>query len=133
MIKEVLFKCKINGRARSKKNSKQIFRTRSGRPFISSSNEFKRWAVFASGYIARAKKIDTIDHPVNLSVKCYYKNHQHEQDLENIISSVSDVLEDCGVIKNDKLFYSYNGSLKIFGSELEHIEIEITRLDDIIC
>lgn len=127
---EILFKCRINGRARSKKNSKQIFRTRLGRPFISSSNEFKKWAAFASGYVARAKKIETIDYPVNLSVKCYYSNKKHQQDLDNILASVSDVLEDCDVIKNDNLFHSYDGSRKIYGSETDYIEVEITRLCD---
>ena len=31
----------------SLKNSKQIFRTRSGRPFITSSNRSKEWRIYA--------------------------------------------------------------------------------------
>jgi Holliday junction resolvase RusA-like endonuclease len=120
-----LFSIKINGRARSKKNSKTIARTPAGRPFITSSRIYKAWQVYATMTICR-KKFDTINHPCNLSVKCYYKDHQHEQDLENIISSVADVLQESGVIKNDKLFYSYDGSRKIFGSDTEFVEIEIT-------
>lgn len=122
----VLFKCKINGRARSKKNSKTIAKTPQGRPFITSSRIYKAWATYAILTISR-KKFDTIQNPCNLSVKCYYKDHQHEQDLENIISSVADVLQESGVIKNDKLFYSYDGSRKIFESESEFVEIEITE------
>lgn len=128
MTQEILFKCRILGRARSKKNSKQIFRTKSGRPFISSSNEYKRWAIFAS-MVVNTKKIDKIiDFPCNLSVKCFYTKKTHMQDLDNIIASVCDVLEDCQIIKNDNLFYSYDGSKKIYESDFDAVEIEITKI-----
>ena len=126
-----LFQVKINGRARTKKNSKQIFRGKNGRPFITSSNQFKQWAIYAGLFIRRANNlISPIDKPCNLTVKCYYKNHQHEQDLENVIASIADVLEDNGVIKNDKLFYSYDNSRKIFDSESEYLEIIISDFQD---
>lgn len=126
---EVLFQCRINGRARCKKNSKQLFRIKkTGKMFISSSDLYKKWALFASCYVNRAKKTQTIDFPCNLSIKCYYKNHAHEQDLDNVIASVCDVLEDCAVVKNDKLFYSYNGSCKYFDSENEYLEVIVTKL-----
>lgn len=125
----ILFELKLNGRARSKKNSKQIWRGKNGKPFITSSDLYKKWAFYASFFVKKEKaKIKTIDYPCNLSVKCYYIDHKHEQDLENIISSVSDLLEDCEVIKNDKLFYSYDGSCKIFNSDSEFVEIKISKL-----
>lgn len=125
----ILFKCKINGRARAKKNGKRILQNRkTGKRFIGSSEEYQRWAIFAGLFIRRSATEPTIDYPVNLKLVCHYVNHAHEQDLENIISSVSDVLEDNGVIKNDKLFYSYDGSRKIFGAEKDFIEIEITKI-----
>jgi Holliday junction resolvase RusA-like endonuclease len=130
-MSEIIFECKINGRARSKKNSKQILRSKSGKPFIASSNEYKKWAFFASQMIRlKWRNRGAIEKPCNLTVICTYKNHQHEQDLENIISSISDVLEDCGVIKNDKLFYSYDGSRKIFDdSAVESVYFAIKYLD----
>ena len=96
--------------------------------FISSSDLYKKWALFASCYVRRAKTLDAIDYPCNLSVVAYYANNKHKQDLDNVIASVSDILEDCGVIKNDNLFYSYNGSLKVYDSESEYILITITKL-----
>jgi Holliday junction resolvase RusA-like endonuclease len=130
-MSEIIFECKINGRARSKKNSKQILRSKTGRPFIASSTEYKKWAFFASQMIRiKWRNRESIIKPCNLTVICTYKNHQHEQDLENIISSISDVLEDCGVIKNDKLFYSYDGSRKIFDdSAIESVYFAIKYLD----
>jgi Holliday junction resolvase RusA-like endonuclease len=99
--------------------------------FIGSSSEFLKWATFAGLFFRRAKTLETIDYPVNLEVRCYFVNHAHEQDLENVISSVADVLEDVGVISNDKLFHSYDGSRKIFGAETDYLEIKITKLDPI--
>lgn len=129
-MSEILFQCKISGRARSKKNSKQLFKNKStGKMFISTSDLFKKWALFAACHINRAKSKYTIDFPCNLKVIATYKNHQHSQDLDNVIASVCDVLEDCGVIKNDNLFYSYDGSKKVYGIDQENITIEITRLN----
>lgn len=124
----LLFKCKIPGRARSKKNSKQIMIARGGRRFIGSSKEFKAWAAFAAGFIVRARAqsgLQTIDYPCNLTVRGHYRNHQHNQDLDNLITSVCDVLQDCEIIKDDKFFYSYDGSKKIYESETDFVEIEI--------
>lgn len=129
-MSEILFQCKINGRAKSKKNSKQLFKNKStGKMFISTSDLFKKWALFAACHINRAKSKDTIDYPCNLSVKAYYSNKKNQQDLDNVITSVCDVLENCQVIKNDNLFYSYDGSIKVYDSEQEFITIEITRLN----
>ncbi len=129
-MSEILFQCKISGRAKSQKNSKQLFKNkRTGKMFISTSDLFKKWSIFAACHINRSKKNVTIDYPCNLSVKAYYKNKQHSQDLDNVIASVCDVLEDCGVIKNDNLFYSYDGSKKVYDSDQEYITIEITRLN----
>ncbi len=129
-MSEILFQCKISGRARSKKNSKQLFKNKiTGKMFISTSDLFKKWSIFAACHINRAKNKETIDYPCNLSVKAFYSNKKHQQDLDNVIASVCDVLEDCGVIKNDNLFYSYDGSKKVYYSDQEYIIIEITRLN----
>lgn len=127
-MSEVLFKCKIFGRAKSKKNNKQIFRTKAGKPFITSSKDFKGWAVYASCHMIRSKKVETIDYPINVSVKMYYSNKKHQQDVDNVLASVFDVLQDCAIIKNDNLIYSVDGTRKIYDSESEYIEIEITPI-----
>lgn len=71
----------------------------------------------------------SIDYPVNLSVRCFYKNNQHAQDLDNVISSVSDILEDCGVLDNDKFIHGLDGCRKIFESDTdERIEITLSKI-----
>lgn len=124
----VLFFCKINGRARSKKNSKQIARTRSGRPFITSSVQYKQWAIYAGLFIRKALPSPVIDYPVKLYIKAFYKNKQHQQDADNVAASICDVLQDNLVIKNDHLIHHLDVQ-KFYDSEKEFIEIKITPLD----
>lgn len=45
----------------------------------------------------------------------YFENHSGEADLSNLLEGPSDLLQDAGVIKNDRLIQSYDGSRKLFG------------------
>lgn len=127
-MSEILFHCVIPGRTRILKNNKKLIRLRgSGRMIPVSSDRYKKWELFASLFIARARKNPTIDFPVNLKIIFYFKDHQHEPDLSNAYQGVEDVLQKCDVIKNDKLVYSHDGSRKVFGSAVESVEIWVTK------
>lgn len=123
----ILFNCTLKGRTRILKNSKKLIKVGKRRIPIP-SDQYKRWALFASIFIAKAKTNKTpIDHPVNLKCVFYLKNHQHEADLSNMYQGIEDILEDCGVLKDDKLIHSHDGSRKIFDpNEPERIEITVT-------
>ncbi len=130
-MSEILFKCTIPGRSRILKNSKRIARnSRTKKIFLIPSTVYERWALFASVFISRAKKMETIDFPVHVCMKFYFKNHAHEADLDNLFSGPNDLLQSCDIIKSDKLIYSYDGSRKIFGEERERVEIEIKKFAD---
>lgn len=123
-----MFTCKIPGRVRIKKNNKRILKNfKTGKHFIGSSKEFDGWAIMAGHYVRRAKAIDCITEPVALKITANFVNMAHMQDGDNIISSIADVLEDNGVIKNDKLFYLVS-CLKQYGQPKDSVEIEITAL-----
>jgi Holliday junction resolvase RusA-like endonuclease len=127
-MSEILFQCKISGRVRSKKNSKQLFKNkRTGKMFISSSDLFKKWALFAACYINRAKNKETIDYPCNLNITAHYSNNKHCQDADNVAASICDVLENCGVIKNDNLIHLLVVK-KVYNKESDFIEIELRSL-----
>jgi len=129
MSEEILFHCVIPGRPGIKKNSKQIgFNKYSRKPFFRSSERYEQWELFAAPFIMRAKKDLLINYPVNLCMKVYLKNHQHEPDLSNCYEGVQDLLQKCEVYVDDKLVYSHDGSLKIFNDPKERIEITLTRL-----
>lgn len=127
-MSEILFQCKINGRAKSQKNSKQIFRGRNGKPFITSSNQFKKWATYASIFLSKAKSRETIDFPCALEIKAFYKNRKNLQDADNVISGVADMIQKCEIVKNDNLFYRVSCEKIYDNNQDERIEVTITEL-----
>lgn len=127
-MSEVLFQCVIPGRARILKNNKKLIRLKStGRMIPVSSDRYKKWEIFASLFISRARKLKTIDYPVNVQMVFYFKDHQHESDLSNCYQGIEDTLQKCDVIKDDKLIYSHDGSRKVFDEANERVEIIITK------
>ena len=124
----VLFSCTIPGRSRILKNSKRLVRNRkTGRMFPIASDIYKRWEIYAAMFIRRAKTDPTIDYPVTVSMRFYFKDHAHEPDLSNLYQGVEDLLQKEGVITNDKLIYSHDGSRKVFGDKNERVEVVVTR------
>ena len=96
--------------------------------FPISSDRYKQWEIYASMFIGKAKAgKPVIDFPINLCVKFYFNDHQHEPDLSNLYQGLEDVLQKMNVIKNDKLIYSHDGSKKLFDDTKERIEITITK------
>lgn len=125
---EILFRCIIPGRVRILKNSKQLFKNRlTGKLFPAKSDRYKKWAVFAGLFVYRSRPAKPIDFPVNVKMIFYFKDHQHEADLSNCYQGVEDILQNEGVLTNDRLIYSHDGSRKVFGSGPERVEIIVTR------
>jgi Holliday junction resolvase RusA-like endonuclease len=126
-----LFKITIPGRPRILKNSKKIGRNRfSGKIYVGKSDRYERWAFHMKTFFYRSYKGEAIDFPINIAFKFYFKDHAHEPDLSNAYQGLEDLLQLSGVIKNDKLIYSHDGSRKIFGDKNERIEITITRFEE---
>ena len=125
---EILFQVIIPGRARILKNSKQLFKNpRNGKLFPSKSERYKRWAIFAGMFVFRARPAKPITVPVNVKMLFYFKDHQHEADLSNLYQGIEDILQTEGVLQNDRLIYSHDGSRKVFDSGPERVEVFITR------
>jgi Holliday junction resolvase RusA-like endonuclease len=128
MNEEILFQVVIPGRARILKNSKKLVRPRGSRRMIPvSSDRYKRWELFAQMFIARAFRGKSIDFPVNVEMKFFFKDHQHEPDLSNLYQGVEDILQKCGVLVNDKFIYSHDGSAKVFGDGAERVEVTVKK------
>lgn len=130
---EVLFKTTIPGRAGILKNSKQLCVNRkTGRRFMRSSERYQAFEKHAILHIRQVHIKSTIDFPVNLKAVFYFKDHQNEADLSNLYGGIEDILEDAGVLANDKLIYSHNGSAKRFGEGEPRCEIEITKYEALL-
>ena len=97
----------LDGRIPSKKNSKQIFRnSRTNKPFITASKDFKAWLQGAIYQISLQKSdLSEVDFPIQ---KCEYIHttifygDQRGKDNTNVAESIHDLLVDTGVIADDK-------------------------------
>lgn len=115
-------------RARIKKNSVQLrVNRKTGKRFPSTSDRFKQWENAAGVYVRRAMyaaKHQTITQEIEVHYRFYFKNRQNEPDVSNCIEGIQDVMQDCGVFKNDKLIMRIKAE-KFIGDKDERIEIEI--------
>lgn len=87
----------------SLKNSKQIFRTRSGRPFITSSNRSKEWRIYAVALLRQQAEGRSVErYPVSLTIT-FFRSTRRRFDLDNAMSSCADALVDAGIIEDDNM------------------------------
>lgn len=125
-MNEILFRVTIPGRAGILKNGKKLCRNRAtGKMFMRSSDRYEAWSKMAYLHIKQARIPSTINFPVNMAAKFYFKDKQSEADLSNLYQGVEDLLEDAGVLANDRLIVSHDGSGKFFGEE-PRVEVELT-------
>lgn len=120
-------KFEIPGRPITKKNSQVIgFNKKTGRIFITQSEQYKRYEAAAGYFIpVKWKMIET---PVN--VKClYYMPTKGKVDLTNLEEATDDILIHYGVIKDDNstILVSHDGSRVYYDKDNPRVEIEITE------
>ena len=122
----------IQGTVPSLKNSKQIFRTKDGRPFITSSKQSKQWHHSASVDILRQRlqplHIDE-EHPVRLQM-VFYNHDKRRRDIDNQTSTVMDLIKDAGLIPDDNCFI-VRQVIGIFGgvdNDNPRCEIDISHI-----
>jgi Holliday junction resolvase RusA-like endonuclease len=97
----------------SKKNSKQIFKNKSGKMFISSSSNYKDWQRIELMLIKSKIKERNIS---KCSIDyCFYSPNKRTFDISNKLESVNDLLVDAGILIDDNynvlssMIVSYNG------------------------
>ena len=113
----------IYGRPISKKNSMQIIRVR-GRNVIITSKGYRQ---FEKGALAQLKEVKNRYHgKVNVDYTFYLKG-KLDADLDNLVTSVTDVLQKSGIIDNDKNIIS-STAIKYAGNNDWKTEIEINKL-----
>lgn len=122
-----LFICTLPGRPGILKNSKRIVRRGPKKIGVLKSEAYIQWATIAGALLRRTHTGPPISEPVNLSVTLYYQDHAGEQDCTNAIQGIEDLLAEVGVLENDKLIYSLNGTRKVYDlNEPERARIELT-------
>jgi Holliday junction resolvase RusA-like endonuclease len=124
---ESLFKCTIPGRPYVKKNGAKRY----GKKLVYTP-QYRQWAQDAIFFVKRAMIDDRVCEPLtgklHMRALFYFQNHQSEADLSALYEGIQDILQDCGVIQDDKQIYSHDGSTKIFGLA-PRLDVEIFKLD----
>jgi len=91
----------IFGQTPSKKNSRQIFRNRhTGRPFITTSDNYKKWHEPAIIQLNAQKTLVNWNYPVRVSMK-FYRESKRRWDYNNISQAILDCLVETGIIIDD--------------------------------
>lgn len=111
-----LFHCYLPNRCPIKKNTAKRYRFG-----VVYSDAYKAWEK-ESIPIMRIEKMrqgifKPIDYPIQVKAIFFYASHQWESDLSNALEGPNDLLTKCGIITDDKLIYSLDGSRKIFGQK----------------
>lgn len=117
----------IMGDPKTKKNSQQIYRGKSGKPFITQSQTYKDYADKFIWQIPPKAKLG-INCPVN--IKCiYYRQTKRRVDLTNLLAATHDLLVESGVLADDnsKIIVSVDGSRVMHDKDSPRVEIEITE------
>jgi Holliday junction resolvase RusA-like endonuclease len=113
----------IEGRVIAKKNSRQIG-YRNGRMVNFPSkryNEFKEMALWQLKTIK-----GEIKPPYDVRY-CFFIKGKMDADLDNLIASINDILQEAGIIENDRLIYQMEAQ-KIMGQDDFKTTIEIYEL-----
>lgn len=128
----------IVGPPRSKKNSQQLIShgkkcgtcgKPGGRPFLIPSAAYKAWEKAACWQVRQQEPVapsagPTFTTPVTMRCQIY-RDRAGRADLLNYLAAVSDMLQEAGVIEDDLLVASTDGSRLRIDRERPRVEIEL--------
>jgi len=117
---------KVYGQCPSKKSSQQIIKVKGSLRIIPNKkyNEWIHTTIRQLKDQKEEKQFETINEPV--TVKCLvYRLTKRKIDLTNMLQSVHDALEAAGIIKDDFLIESIDGSRRTLGVEKGEERTEI--------
>lgn len=131
--KVTLFKATIQGRVAVKKNGRE-FRRKGAFGYTAPSSKYREWEGSAAPGLLRSKRLFAhhlpICEPMNAKMVFYFKDRRHP-DLSNSYQGVEDLLQDLGIIENDKLIHSHDGSrIRVQRDCQERVEITLTPFED---
>ena len=119
---------KIYGQTPSKKSSQQIIvNKKTKRAMLIPNKKYNEWIHTTVKQLKdqkEEKQFETINEPI--AVKCLvYRLTKRKIDLINLLQSIHDALEAAGILKDDFLIESTDGSRRILGVEKGEERAEI--------
>lgn len=93
------------GNTPSKKNQKQVFKGKNGRPFITASSAFKQWhgpaVMLMKQQMSRTLGVKwPIARTSQVMIKLFYEDRRR-RDATNTVESIMDLLVDAGILADD--------------------------------
>lgn len=118
----------ISGQTPSHKNSKQIFRSKSGRTILANNDRYLNWRGGAIIEVLNQAKKSYKAAEIEMT---FYTKDRRGRDLDNMVASVLDVLVHANVIEDDNCFM-VRGIHAYFGGidrVKPRVEIKICELE----
>ena len=127
-MSKIVYKCKIMGAARTKKNhSRIITNPKTGKPMVIQSKQYVQYEADALKQLH--KPAEPISTAVNAQYR-YYMPNARKCDLVNLMQATNDILVKGGVIEDDNytIVASHDGSGVWVDKENPRVEITITEV-----
>lgn len=120
----------IVGAPVTKKNHGRIARSKSGRPFLLPSKPYERW-VEAARLQVRVQWAALHGKPLRApcAVRATFYRKLRVGDLDNFLAAAGDLLQRSGVLENDRLIRSWDGSRLDSDPKRPRLELTITPLE----
>lgn len=117
----------IPGPPRTKKNHGRIVRA-GGRPRMLPSKQYESWNQFAQIHLMRLQPRETIQQLVNCRALIY--RDANRGDAVGYYQALADALEEAGIVENDRLIVSWDGSRLLKDAANPRIEVTLTAVAD---
>lgn len=124
---------RLLGSVPAKKNTKRIYKKRYGRGFcVLPPLAYEHWSLCNRGVIQKQLFAQTtqdflpIDFSVCLYVSFFYRT-LHKKDSDNSLTSILDLLKDCGVIKDDNWQIVKFYAVSNYSASFDGVHICITK------
>lgn len=120
-----VIKLTIPGRPITKKNSQRIIvNRRTNRPMVIPSAAYEEYETAALWHL-KQYRVSTITTPVNACALYWMPNRRGKPDLLGLEQATADILEAAGIVENDVLIVSWDGS-RVMGVDKADPRVEIT-------
>lgn len=112
----------------TKSNHQKIIQVR-GRPMVIQSAPYRKWEKSALEQLARLLPLAPAT-AAPVSLKAIFYRERRTGDLGNYLKALCDVIERAGLIENDRLIHSFDGSRLAWDKTNPRVEFEVMPMPD---
>lgn len=120
----------ILGAPVTKSNHQRILRGRGGRPYVAQSAPYVSWEASALAQLRAQLGPPSPATDVPVSLRATFYRERRTGDLGNFLKSLCDVVERAGIVENDRLIVSFDGSRLAHDKARPRVEFEVSVFSD---